>query len=135
VSSGRKQFKIYGPAHFRATWEKFLAICTRDGTNASKEIRIFVEGQVARRDPGNPQRTLGAYVSGHEDEVAMKRSDKLKGYIERAITTGGEIRYNLIRDDLKAAGVDPHMRKVLAESLATDLKKLGVTVVYESSRF
>ena len=130
MSSKRKQFKIYGPAHFRSTWEKFLAICARDGTNASREIRIFVEGQVARRDPGNPQRTIETFVEGTEDHEAAKRSDKVKQYLEVAIMGGGEVKYRRIVDDMKADGVDPHMRKILAGSMADDLKKLGVAIVY-----
>ena len=65
-----RKVAIYAPAHFRATWIKYLEICERDGTNASREIRRFVQGQVARRDPGNPQTPLTAFVEGHEDEFA-----------------------------------------------------------------
>jgi hypothetical protein len=72
VSSKPKQFKIYGPLKFRATWDKFLEICHRDGQPASELIRIWVEGYVKRKDPGNPQRPITAYAPGHEDEQALR---------------------------------------------------------------
>ena len=46
-----KEVKIYAPESFKATWQKYLEICERDGTNASREIRKFVESQVAKRAP------------------------------------------------------------------------------------
>ncbi|GAH48039.1 unnamed protein product, partial [marine sediment metagenome] len=70
MNSERRQFKIYGPPHFVPTWEKFLEICERDGQSASSLIRIWVEGYVHRKDPGNPQRPITAYAPGHEDEYA-----------------------------------------------------------------
>ncbi len=52
------EVKIYAPLHFKATWKKFLEICERDGQSASELVRIWVEGYVQRKDPGNPQRPL-----------------------------------------------------------------------------
>lgn len=131
MSSGRKQFKIYGPTHFRYTWEKYLEICERDGTNASREIRAFVEGQVAKRDPGNPQRTLGTFVEGHEDEQAARRSDMVKDFIIKAEARGGEIRRMEILEALRAGGAKGNMLVELTRSMCEDLKKLGVKIVYQ----
>lgn len=72
MSSKPKQFKIYGPLKFRATWDKFLEICERDGQSGSELIRVWVEGYVKRKDPGNPQRPITAYAPGHEDEQALR---------------------------------------------------------------
>ena len=119
---------IYAPVGFKSTWQKYLEICDRDGTNASREIRKFVEGQVARRDPGNPQTTLGTYVEGHEDEIAARRSDLVKELIKRAMLQGGELRYREVLE--KFMDVKGHKRVVLTESMCGDLEKLGVHIVY-----
>ncbi len=50
-----KEVKIYAPVGFKATWQKYHEICAQNGTNASKEIRKFVESQVAMRPPEKPQ--------------------------------------------------------------------------------
>jgi len=131
VSRVKSKFvNIYAPVGFKSTWSKYLEICDRDGTNASREIRKFVEGQVARRDPGNPQTTLGTYVEGHEDEIAARRSDLVKEFLERAILTGGELRHRDIREVFKTRVADGNKRVALIESMCEDLKKLGVTIVY-----
>lgn len=122
------EVKIYAPAHFKATWEKYLEICERDGTNASREIRRFVEGQVARRDPGNPQRTLGTFVEGHEDELAAKRSDLLKELIARAAKSDGTLSRREVIEEYKALGAKGNMRVELTRSMCEDLEKLGVKV-------
>ena len=128
--SRRVRVEIYAPAHFRATWDKFKEILERDGTTPSAELRTWIEGYVARKDPGNPQRPITAYVKDHEDEVAMKRTEKIKRYLDRSILFGGEIRFRRIVDDMKADGVPPHRREPMAKAMATDLEKLGVTIVY-----
>ena len=130
MSSARKQYKIYGPGHFKYTWEKYLEICARDGTNASREIRRFVEGEVAKRDPGNPQRTLGTFVEGHVDEQAAKRSDMLKSFIARAEANNGEIKKRYIIKAYKDKPIPGWRRVIIIESMIKDLKLLGVTIVY-----
>lgn len=87
-----------------------------------------MEGQVARRDPGNPQRTLGTYVEGHEDEIAARRSDLVKELLELASMQGGEIRYRQVLE--RYMDVKGHKRVVLTESMCGDLKKLGAVIVY-----
>lgn len=131
MASSRKQFKIYGPDHFRLTWEKFVAICARDGTSASEAIRLFVEGQVAKRDPGNPQKTIGAYVEGHEDELAARRSDFIKDMILESEKRGGTLPRSLLvkffRERYQVVG----FRIVpMVTSILEDLEKLGVVVTY-----
>ena len=128
--SRRVRVEIYAPAHFRATWRKYLKICERDGTNASTQIRQFVQGQVARRDPGNPQRTLGTFVEGHEDEIAARRSDLLKELIGRAGLQGGELRYREVLEAFRDRPVPGWTRVELTKSMVSDLKKLGITIVY-----
>lgn len=135
TSKNRKQFKIYGPGHFSATWAKFIEICERDGTNASREIRAFVEGQVARREPGNPQRPITAFVEGHEDEAAARRSDLLKALIAKAQVTGGELRRREVLQALKDQGAVGNRLVVLTKSMVGDLEKLGVKIVYHRGAF
>jgi len=119
---------IYVRIGFKATWQKYLEICERDGTNASREIRKFVEGQVAKRDPGNPQRTLGTYVEGHEDELLARRSDLVKELLELASMQGGEVRYRQVLE--RYMDVKGHKRVALTESMCGDLKKLGVVILW-----
>ena len=130
MSSKRKQFKIYGPAHFAATWKKYLEICERDGTNASEQIRHYVQGQVARRDPGNPQRPITAYVEGHEDEAAARRSDLLKELLRRAELQDSKLRYREVLEAFQDRPVPGWKRVELTKSMASDLKKLGVAILY-----
>jgi len=130
VSSGRKQFKIYGPTHFAATWKKYLEICERDGTNASKEIRQYVRDQVARREPGNPQRPLTAFVEGHEDEVQASWSKTVQELLARAERLGGELRYGDIVAAIRAQGVTGPMIVTRSGSMCDALRAVGVGVVY-----
>ena len=130
MSSKRKQFKIYGPAHFRSTWERYKAICARDGTNMSEQIRIFVEGEVARRDPGNPQQPITAYVEGHDDQLAMRRSTILKELIAFAASREGELHHRDVVDVYRLQGLPGYQLPNLVESMEVDLKKLGVEVIY-----
>ena len=123
-----KHISIYVRIGFKATWQRYLEICDRDGTNASREIRRFVEGQVAKRDPGNPQRTLGTYVEGHEDELLARRSDLVKELLELASMQGGEVRYRQVLE--RYMDVKGHKRVALTESMCGDLKKLGVVILW-----
>ena len=70
---------ISWPEEARPVWEKFLAICKRDGHSASAEIREFIREQVEKRDPGNPQRPLEAFPGKSEltceHEWFLKRKD------------------------------------------------------------
>lgn len=125
-----KHISIYVPIGFKATWEIFLKICERDGTNAATEIRKYVELQVKRRAPGNPQPPLTAFMSGHRDELTKKRSDVLKACITRAQEAGGEVRHRDIISMLMDGGWAGSSRLEVAESLEEDLKKFGVAVVY-----
>jgi hypothetical protein len=99
LSKERKTYIIYGPAHFRATWAKFLEISQRDGQSGSELIRIWIEGYVKRKDPGNPQRPITAYAPGHEDELALRLKEiyaRLRAYAE---DNGGNIpRGRIIRE-------------------------------------
>ena len=130
MGSRRKQFKIYGPARFAATWRKFLEICERDGQSASELIRIWVEGYVARKDPGNPQPPITAFFEGHEDHVAMRRSKILKELMAFAATREGELHHRDIVEVYRTLGLPGWQLVLLVESMETDLKKLGVRVVY-----
>lgn len=122
------EVKIYAPAGFKATWRKFLEICERDGVSASHLVRVWVEGYVARKDPGNPQRPLTAFVEGHGDELLARRSEMLKGFVELAARAYGEVNYGDIVDDLKASGWPGYNRAEVADSMAEELKKMGVKV-------
>ena len=130
VNSGRKQFKIYGPAHFAATWRKYLEICERDGTNASREIRKYVAGQVARRAPGNPQPPLTAFIEGHEDADTRAWSTMLKELLARAEHLSGELSFREILLVFKDKGVKGPRLPSRAQSMARALEKLGVKIWY-----
>lgn len=127
MSSRRKEFRIYGPHHFASTWAKFRDICDRDGQSASGLIRVWVEGYVARKDPGNPQRPLTAYAPGHTDQVARFGQEAFTALQGLAEERGGELRWSRIVDELRGelsgqALVDE------AEKLGRRLTKAGVRV-------
>ncbi len=56
-----RQVKLYWPREKADLWQEFLEICKRDGHSASAEVLAFVDEQVRKRRPGNPQRPLDAY--------------------------------------------------------------------------
>lgn len=125
-----KHISIYVPIGFKATWQKYLEICERDGTNAAKEIRQFVVGQVSRRDPGNPQRTLGTFVEGHEDEIAARRSDLVKELLGKAELQDGEVKYHQVLEAFKDRPIPGWKKVALTKSMISTLKLLGVATVY-----
>jgi len=122
------EVKIYAPAHFKATWKKFLEICERDGQSASELVRIWVEGYVARKDPGNPQRPITAYAPGHEDEYARLQQEIFSKLLGVAENRGGYLPWLRIVDELKPL-LSGHARVDAAEKLARRLTKAGVRVV------
>ena len=129
MSRSKRAYKIYGPAHFRATWEKFLEIAHRDGQSASELIRVWVEGYVARKDPGNPQRPLTSWVEGHEDQEALEEKELLAWLSEYAEERGGKVLYRHIVEVLRGTGVPPVRRAAMAEDLARRLTKAGFSIV------
>jgi len=123
-----EQHEIYAPPRFEGTWKKFQEICERDGQSASGLIRVWVEGYVHRKDPGNPQRPITAYAPGHEDEYARMQQeifDKLLGVAE---DRGGYLPWGRMLDELKPF-LSGHARVDAAEKLARRLTKAGVRVV------
>ena len=124
-----KQYEIYAPSHFKPTWAKYLEICERDGRSASEEIRIFVEGQVRGRDPGNPQRPLTAWAPGYRDAEKRQEQDFFAWLTEYAENRRNEVPYRQIVDLLREMGVPPSRRPTLAGELATRLTEAGVRVV------
>jgi len=128
--SGRgKKYQFYGPAHFKPTWNKFLEICERDGQSGSELIRVWVEGYVHRKDPGNPQRPLTAWAPGHRDEEKRQEQDFFAWLTEYADNRRNEVPYRQIVDLLREMDVPPSRRPTLAGELATRLTKAGVRVV------
>lgn len=124
----RKQFKIYGPARFRATWNKFLEIAQRDGQSASELIRVWVEGYVQQKDPGNPQRPITGWIPGHEDEQALRFQElvsKLEGIASRR---GGEVTRWMILSELEPL-FKGAARARAADRLSRALTRNGVRVV------
>jgi len=130
VTREDRKVAIYATPGFKATWKKYLEICDRDGLSASREIRIFVEGEVARRAPGNPQRPLEAFVPGHPDAVQAVWSTMLKELLARAEHLGGDLSYTEVLEVFKAQGVEGSRLPVRAQSMARGLEKLGVRVWY-----
>jgi hypothetical protein len=112
------EIKIYAPDHFKATWKKFLEICERDGQSASELVRIWVEGYVQRKDPGNPQRPLTAYAPGHEDEQARRMQEAYTRLRAHAADNGGEISFRRILREL-----EPHFTGRLKITTAGELEQ------------
>ena len=125
-----RKVAIYATPGFKATWRRFLELCERDGVSASHLVRVWVEGYVARKDPGNPQRPLTAFVEGHDDELTLRWSEILKDLIARAEHIGGELRYRDVVATIRAQGVTGPMILAKAESMAKSLRALGVNIVY-----
>ena len=131
MSRKRRAVEIYAPAGFKATWRKFLEICKRDGVSASHLVRVWVEGYVARKDPGNPQRPITAFVEGHDDELTARRSDLVKHLLVEADKRGGYLNYSLVVQAYRERHHLPGFRLVaMAKSMCQDLAKLGVKIVY-----
>lgn len=127
--SGRgKKYQFYGPAHFRATWNKFLEICERDSQSGSELIRVWVEGYVVRKDPGNPQRPITAYTPGHEDEYARLQQEIFSKLLGVAENNRNEIHWRRIVEELKPI-LSVRARVDAAEKLAHRLTKAGVQIV------
>ncbi len=123
-----KQHEIYAPDHFKYTWNKFLEICERDNQSASGLIRIWIEGYVTRKDPGNPQRPITAYTPGHEDEYALMQQDIFKKLLDIAKNYGGYIHWRRIVEELKPI-LKGQARVEAAEKLTKRLSKAGVRIV------
>jgi len=127
--SGRgKKYQFYGPAHFRPTWDKFIEICERDSQSASGLLRVWVEGYVHRKDPGNPQRPITAYAPGHEDEYARLQQDIFSKLLGVAEDRGGYLLWGRMVNELKPF-LSGQARVDTAEKLARRLTKAGVRVV------
>ena len=95
--------------------------------SASHLIRVWVEGYVKHKDPGNPQRPLTAYVPGHEDELALKLPEILSKLEEYASIQRNGLSWSMIHDELK-----PYLQGVArvraAERISQELEKRGITV-------
>ncbi|MBA7702355.1 hypothetical protein ES703_111119 [subsurface metagenome] len=118
---------IYAPAWFKATWKKFLEICERDGVSASHLIRVWVDGYVKRKDPGNPQRPLTAYVPGHEDALALNLPEILSKLELYASSQRNELDWSIINDELKPY-VHGAARMRATDNIIRELKKRGIKV-------
>lgn len=127
--SGRgKKYQFYGPAYFKATWKKFLEICERDSQSGSELIRIWVEGYVVRKDPGNPQRPITAYAPGHEDEYARLQQEIFSKLLGVAEDRGGYLPWGRMLDEVKPF-LSGQARVDAAEKLGRRLTKAGVRIV------
>jgi len=107
-----------------------MAMMKADGKNVSQELRIWIEGYVARHDPGNPQLVLTAFVPGHEDELASSWSGMLKELLARAEHLGGDLSYDEVLEVFKDQGVVGPRLPSRAKSMARGLEKLGVKIWY-----
>jgi len=123
----RPVVEIYAPAHFKATWEKFLEITRRDGQSASELIRIWVEGYVQRKDPGNPQRPITAWVPGHADTLVLLFRDALTKLEGIATRRGGELSRRMIVEEIRPFVKGAAMGRA-ADSIARDLIRRGFKV-------
>ena len=121
---------VYAPAHFKATWAKFLDMCYRDNQSASELVRIWVEGYVARKDPSNPQRPITAFVKGHKDEEAAVRSSLIQELLDYAARRGMEVKHSVVVDLVRENTVKGKGRLAVIKTIEADIKKQGVTIVY-----
>ena len=128
LSSRGKKLAFYGPAHFIPTWNKFLEISKRDGQSASSLLCIWIEGYVHRKDPGNPQRPLTAYSSGHEDEITRIEQDIFNKFLAIAEQDNGHIRRIRILQELMPM-LKGQQRVDVADKFTRRLTKAGVKVV------
>jgi len=127
MTSDSKEVTIYAPLHFKATWRKFLEICERDGQSASEFVRIWVEGYVQRKDPGNPQRPLTAWTPGHEDQEALVLQEVYAKLLRIAKDSGGELKYLRILGELSCHLRDKQLATAIDE-MAWRLQKAGIKV-------
>lgn len=123
----RKIYHIYGPPHFRATWEKFLEIAHREGQSASELIRGWVESYVARKDPGNPRPPLTSYIKGHSDYRALKVKEVMEDLRRTASSRRNEISLRKIMEALKPF-TKGEGRIQAAERIMKELRRRGVKV-------
>ena len=111
-------------------WKKFRELAFRDRMSMSGLIEGFIKDWVHRKDPGNPQRPLTAYVEGHEDQEKLLT----KGYLEDlhglAIYYCNVLPLHRIVSYLKVRGVKPLRRKAMADALAYDLNERGIKIQY-----
>ena len=126
----RRTYIFYGPPHFRATWEKFKEILHRDGKNMSQELRIWIEGYVKRKDPGNPQRPLTAWDPGHEDQEKLQEKELYTWLFEYANERTGELQYKHIIRVLRETSFPPKRIADMASDIARRLSKAGITIQY-----
>lgn len=123
-----KHINIYVTAGFKATWQKYLEICERDGVSAAREIRKYVEGQVKMRAPGNPVPPLTAFFEGHPDVATRAWSSTLKDLVAYAERRDGGLSYFDVVAELKAQGVEGSMLAARAKSMCETLESLGVKI-------
>jgi len=128
VSVKSKEVKIYAPPRFKETWAKYLEICKRDGRSASEEIRVFVEGQVRGRDPGNPQRPITAYSPGHRDQVVLQEQEIFKRLQGVAVENRSEVRWSRILEELGGTLTGQPL-VAAAEKMGRRLNKAGVKIL------
>ena len=123
-----REVKIYVPDHFKETWAKYLEICRRDGRSASEEIRLFIKGQVKKRDPGNPQRPITAYSPGHRDHVVLLQKELFTTLQAMAMEDRGQLRWSQILEGLDGSLTGKPLVDA-ARKLARQLHKAGVRVL------
>ncbi len=112
-------------------WERFKKLATRDSMKMSNIVEDLVRGWVDMKEPGNPQRPLTAFVTGHDDEVAARRSTTIKELIKDAEKRGGELNYAHVVQAIRAASSPAGYRiPVLARSMCQALEKLGVRILW-----
>jgi len=124
-----KQYEIYAPPRFEPIWKKFLEICERDGQSASGLLRVWVEGYVHRKDPGNPQRPITAYAPGHMDEYARLQQDIFMKLLGVAEDRGGQLHWYRILEEIEPL-LSGQARVDAAKKMARRLTKAGVRVVW-----
>ena len=86
-----------------------------------------MEGYVHRKDPGNPQRPLTAYVPGHEDELALNLPEILRRLEAYASSRRNELDWSMILNELKPY-LQGAARVLAAERIYKELRIRGIKV-------
>jgi len=95
--------------------------------SASHLIRVWVEGYVRTRDPGNPQRPLTAYVPGHEDALALKLPEILSELELYASSHRNELDWSMIHNELSSY-LQGAARVRAADKIYKELRSRGIKV-------
>jgi len=121
----RKQYVFYGDHLFEEEWSKFREILDRDGTNASAVLRSWIRDFNRRKAPGNPQRTITAFIQGHQDFMEILKREVLEECLKQAHKRSNEIEFSKIMGLLRERNC-PNVD--IGNWIAGELFRLGIRI-------